>query len=105
MIGTIITFVRDSTAARIVLAGLAALLVVALLVRWVDRAQDHAVEQAAEAGRADQRAGDLQETIHRIEEAQDARDEIRNSAGSARYDECVRSAGATAANCQRFLPR
>lgn len=105
MIAALINYVRGSTAARIVLAGLAVALLVGMLVRWIDRAQDHAVTQATETGRAEQRADDLQETINRVKEAQDAREEIRSGVGSARYDECVRSAGATAENCKRFLPR
>jgi len=84
MIGTIIAFVRGSTTAKILLAGLA----VGLLVRWVDRAQDHAVEQAAEAGRAEQRADDQSAILNQVEKAKDAQDAIRID-DDARHAQCV----------------
>lgn len=83
--------------------GLAAVLAVFLLVRCSDRAQDKAISTAHDAGRLEQSNQDLSETINRVKEAKDARDEIRGD-DRARYDECVRSAGATAENCQRFVP-
>ena len=49
-----------------------------------------------------QRAENMAETIDRVEQANEARDDIRSS-DHARYDQCVRTAR-TPANCERFLP-
>ena len=105
MIKTIIAALGSSRAVQVILIAIAVMALIFLLVRRADRAQDAAVEQARDVGAVQQRADDLQATINRVREAQDAREEIRSGAGSARYDECVRSAGATAENCKRFLPR
>ena len=89
MIGTIIKYVRGSKGAQIGLAVLAAALLIVLLVRWIDRAQDHAVTQAGQAGRADQRADDQAEILNKVEKAKDAQDSVRRG-DDARRAQCVR---------------
>lgn len=97
-----LAFLR-SDAAKYILAALAVIAVINTLIWWATSAQDKAVTQARDAGAATQRSTDLETTLERTKEANDAREEIRSGTGSARYDECVRSAGSTAANCQRFM--
>ncbi|GLT01158.1 hypothetical protein GCM10007897_25490 [Sphingobium jiangsuense] len=89
MIAALINYVRGSTGARIVLAGLAVALLVGLLIRWIDRAQDHAVTQATETGRAEQRADDQAEVLNKVEKAKDAQEAIRRDDDAARA-QCVR---------------
>lgn len=74
-----------------------------MILRAAEDADDR---RNQDLGAAAQRARDLAETLHRTEEGNAAREEIRapGPAGDrARYDQCLRAAR-TAANCQRFLP-
>lgn len=82
-----------------VLAAVIALFAGWQLLKAIERADD---KRNQEIGAAVQREGDLRETIKRVEEANEAREEVRNPAGSARYDECLRTAR-TPENCVRFL--
>jgi hypothetical protein len=66
----------------------------------VDRFEDNAVEK----GRLKAVNAGNETTLTQIGEANDAANEIRNDAGSARFCECLRSATpATAGNCQRYI--
>lgn len=105
MIGGLFAWLRGSKIAQVVLIGLVIVAILFALIHWVDRAQDRAVEQGRQAGAEAQRADSNQEIITRAQEANHARQEIRDNVGSARYDECLRSAGSTAENCKRFLPQ
>lgn len=83
-----------------------ALLVLALLAGlWAYlSARENADDQHnQEVGAELQRATDLAETIDRVETADDTREEMRDPASRARYDQCLRSAR-TPANCERLLP-
>lgn len=100
----LLAFLR-SDAAKYILVAVALFAFLGGLIWWATRAQDKAVTQARDAGAATQRSTDLETTLERTKEANHAREEIRSGTGSARYDECLRSAGSTAANCQRFLPQ
>lgn len=66
-----------------------------LLAFALDRCARHATsamqERAAQAGRADQQANDLRDTISRTERANDAAETIRRDA-DARHVECLRHA-------------
>jgi len=62
-----------------------------LLLLALNRCARQAIDGAREAGRQEQRARDLQETITRTERANDAAETIRRNA-DARYDECLRHA-------------
>lgn len=84
-----------------VLAVLAAATALALWLGAAERADDRANRQIGAAG---QRAQDLQVTLERTEEADAARNEVRDPGGDARHKQCMRTAR-TPANCQRFLPR
>ena len=98
MIGTIINFVRGSAAARLLLAiALAALLLTAFF-RLIDRAQDHAVTQAVEAGRAEQRADDQAAILNQVEKAKNAQETMRRDDAAA-HALCVRYSR-TPENCQ-----
>lgn len=83
----------------VLLAGAALAGAVGFLVTSVNR--HDAVQR--EAGAAEQRAGDLGETVKRVETANEVRDQIRAPGSRALYDECVRSARVPA-YCERFLP-
>ncbi|NLR72864.1 hypothetical protein HGI47_18470 [Novosphingobium sp. ERN07] len=86
--------------------GLAALLIALAVLLLIDRigtTAAHHNQTQREAGAASQRAQDLETTLKRTEEGNAARIEIRDPRGSARYDQCLRSAR-TPENCQRFLP-
>lgn len=65
---------------------------------------DDAREEGKSTGATAQREADLQETLERTEQGNEARNEIRDDVGTARYDQCLRTAR-TPANCERFLPR
>ena len=56
-----------------------------------------------EKGKAEQTVENLEETVNRVDQANEARDTIRVDNGNARFDQCMRTAR-TPANCQRFLP-
>jgi len=72
--------------------GLAALgLVIFFLVRCADRAQDHAVTQAKDAGTAQQRADDATTTIQRTQEANNAAETVRRDRDAWRA-QCLRHA-------------
>lgn len=82
---------------------LALLLVALALIVWT-RADENADDRANQAaGAAIQREADLIETLKRTEEAHAARSSIGDDRGTARYDQCLRTAR-TPANCQRFMP-
>jgi len=98
MIGWVISFVRGSTAAQIGLACLAVALIGWSLIRWVDRAQDHAVTQAVQAGRSEQLADDQVEVLNKVEKAKDAQEAIRRDDSAARAG-CMRYSR-TPENCQ-----
>ena len=68
-----------------------------LLVRCADRAQDKAVETAHGAGRIEQQADDLHETLNRVQEADHAAQTMRNDV-TARHEQCVRHSR-TPENC------
>lgn len=59
-------------------------------------------KRGEERGAVQQTAKNLEETVKRVETANEAREEIRNDRGNARYDQCLRTAR-TPANCERFL--
>lgn len=89
-------------AQKAAVGGIALLVVIAVIVianSWFDKVIDNAEEKGA----TDQREGDLQETLKRTEEGNDAREKIRNNVGTARYDQCLRTAREPE-NCERFLP-
>lgn len=72
--------------------GLAAIgLLIFLLVRCTDRAQDHAVSQAKDAGSAQQRADDATTTIQRTQEANNAAETVRRDRDAWRA-QCLRHA-------------
>lgn len=71
-----------------------------LLVREAEQADDR---RNQDIGAAVQREGDLRETLQRTETAHAARNDIGDDRGTARYDQCLRTAR-TPENCQRFLP-
>lgn len=56
-----------------------------------------------EKGKTEQTVENLEETVNRVDQANEARDTIRVDNGNARFDQCMRTAR-TPANCQRFLP-
>lgn len=89
MIAAIINYVRGSTAVQVALVGMAAAALIFGLIRWIDRAQDAAVAQSREAGRAQQRADDQQQTLNQVEKAKDAQETIRRDDAAARA-QCVR---------------
>lgn len=72
----------------------------AALNLWIDKT----IDTAKDAGATEQREGDLRETLNRTEQGNEARNEIRDDVGTARYDQCLRTAR-TPANCERFLPK
>lgn len=95
---------RLSPTARWAIAGLAAIVALAVLILWLSAREkaDDAANQAT--GAAVQREADQAETIKNIGAANDAREEIKQpgAAGDAvRYDQCMRSAR-TPANCARY---
>lgn len=67
----------------------------------LDHSNERAVTQAVERGVEQERAAGAAEVINRVKEANNARETVRRD-GSARYDECLRSA-TDPANCQRFM--
>lgn len=71
----------------------------AALISAVNR---HDAAQRA-AGADSQRADDQSAIIIRTENANAAREDVRDPRNRAAYDQCLRSAR-TPANCQRFLP-
>ena len=103
MIATIATALGLSR--NLVKAGLLALIIAALGlgIFLYSQGQDRLVETAKDAGAAKVTADNMQETIKRVEIGNEARIEIRDNRGNARYDQCLRTAR-TPANCQRLLP-
>jgi len=99
----LLALLRTSRAAQLT----AIVLALGLLTLTVERCTRHAIDKgqegATEAGRQQQRADDLQETINRMETADDTRATIRDPSSLARYDECLLSARKPA-NCERLLP-
>lgn len=88
----------------LVIAVALAVLVYVMLVR-LEVADDTANQ---EIGRTTERVEALEETVTRVEEADDVREAVQadvRAGGSERlYAQCLRSARAPE-NCQRFLPR
>ncbi|OJW73016.1 MAG: hypothetical protein BGO57_13135 [Sphingomonadales bacterium 63-6] len=80
---------------------LAALIAAAVLIANTFLSQT--ISTAKSAGASELQEANLTETINRTEQGNAARDEIRHDGGTARYDECLRTAR-TPKNCQRFLP-
>src|SRR5687768_4621484 len=71
--------------------------------------QDDIAKDNREVGAAVQREQDLQETVTRVEKANDVRNEVEAEAavghGDRLYQQCLRSASpATRSNCERLLP-
>lgn len=87
-------------------AGVALLAAALLLGLWIwFGAREEADDKANQSiGATVQREGDLREILNRTEQANAARDEVDDDRGTARYDQCLRTAR-TPENCQRFLPR
>lgn len=88
-------------AATLILIALAIAVLAVGTAAVVSAVNRHDAAQQA-AGAATQRADDQAEVIIRTENANAAREEIRDPRNSAAYDQCLRSAR-TPANCQRFL--
>jgi hypothetical protein len=82
---------------------LALVLAVVSLIIWAGAAEKADDQRNQDIGAAVQREGDLRETLQRTEEANAARSEIGDDRGTARFDQCLRTAR-TPENCQRFLP-
>lgn len=61
-----------------------------------------------EIGATIQREGDLQETVERVEKANEVREEVSAEAAVGRgerlYSQCLRSNRGTPDDCKRFLP-
>lgn len=72
---------------------------------WAKLAEDADDKRNVEIGRTIEREEALTETIERVQEAQDVREEVRAAGPVSRvaYDQCVRTAR-TPANCARLLP-
>ena len=70
---------------------------------WLQSREEADDRRNQEIGAQQQREGDLRETLERTEQGNEARNEIRNDVGDARYNQCLRSAR-TPENCKRFLP-
>lgn len=102
MITTIATALGLSRTA--IKAGLAVLIiaVIGLGVYMYGQGQERLVETAKDAGAAEVTAENLEETIKRVEIGNEARTEIRDNVGNARYNQCLLTAR-TASNCERFL--
>jgi hypothetical protein len=91
---------------RWLLVGGVILLTLIVALVYLKRAENLDDAQNQEIGAAVEREKVLEETVNRVEKANDVREEIsRNDDAGAqlRYDQCLRSAR-TPANCQRFLP-
>lgn len=84
----------------LILGAIAAILALLLALRQAQGSHD---TNQQDLGAAAQREADLQNTLERTEQANAARTEIRDDRGTARYDQCLRTAR-TPALCQRFLP-
>lgn len=74
----------------------------ALAIKIADNAVEDALETAKQTGVMEERATNLETTVKRVEIANEARDEIINDRGNARYEQCLRTAR-TPANCERLL--
>lgn len=108
------TFLTSLTLKGKLLLGAAVLLFVIAIAAGLyysgKRKGENVVENAKEAGAVVQREGDLRETLDRTEQANEARQAIREAIISGAgpdpvlYDQCLRTAR-TPANCERFLPR
>lgn len=94
---------------RLLWIGLAVLAAIAAVIvaytKLIDK-QDDIAKDNQEVGAAIQREQDLQETVRRVEEADDVRNEVSAEAavgrGNRLYAQCLRTAR-TPANCERFL--
>jgi len=103
MIATSLAFLKANKLA----AGIGALVVLGLLIftisRFVSGTINKIEDMSKEAGAAKITNDNLEATLKRTEQGNEAKNEIRNDIGSARYHQCMRTARTTA-NCQRFLP-
>jgi hypothetical protein len=90
----------DRARALLLIGSLAAIAALLIWLRAAERADDRANQ---DIGGGLQREADLKITLERTETADAARTEIRDDRGSARFDQCLRTAR-TPANCERFLP-
>lgn len=81
-----------------------ALVLLMVAVAWFKGREEADDRSNQQVGAAVQREADQREVIKQVEQGNAARDEITSNVGSARYDQCVRTAR-TPANCQRLLPQ
>lgn len=72
------------------------------LILWFNHAESVDDKTNQEIGATIEREKQLETTVTRTLEGNQAREEIRNDIGDARYAQCLRTAR-TPANCQRFL--
>lgn len=88
-------------------AALGAALAIVALVLWVRGAINDAASQGRTEGAQTQREADLRETIKRVEQSNDTRNQIKTEvergSGDALYRECLRSARSPD-SCKRFMP-
>jgi membrane protein implicated in regulation of membrane protease activity len=96
----LILLIRNNRWAQI--GGIALLAFIAFLAFkvWLGDVKEDAGKKAVTT----ERAGQLEQTINRMETADETRREVRDDRSRARYDECLQSAR-NPANCQRFLPQ
>lgn len=76
----------------------------AALWLWIGAREAADDRRNQDIGAAVEREKSATATIKQVEKANAARDEVRNDVGSARYDQCLRTAR-TPALCERFLPQ
>lgn len=104
MIPLLLLKLRTSRTAQIIVLAVLVALVGLGLYAWAVSSQKTVVREATEAGRVAEQRDSLSVTLNRVEEANDVRTEVSNTASSARYDECVQSAR-NPAQCFRFLSK
>lgn len=85
------------------LGGVAALLAIGGLYLWLTKAEESDDRRNQDIGRTIQREDDLRETIERVEQGNEARNDIRNYM-RAKYDVCMRHDKGAPDSCRRFLP-
>lgn len=97
-------FLRLPRGWHYVAAGVLAVAALASLWLWLDAREKADDRRNQEIGATVEREKSATATIKQVEKANAARDEVRNDIGSARYDQCLRTAR-TPALCERFLPQ